>query len=62
MSMHAMVTPETLGMIGAEAVRRDEGRAIYLNSARAALHDTDALVDALAVGQARGRRARPLRG
>jgi D-3-phosphoglycerate dehydrogenase len=46
-SMHAMVTPETLGMIGAKQFSAMKDGAIYLNSARAALHDTDALVDAL---------------
>jgi D-3-phosphoglycerate dehydrogenase len=46
-SMHAMVTSETLGMIGAKQFSAMKDGAIYLNSARAALHDTDALVDAL---------------
>ena len=46
-SMHAMVTPETQGMIGAEQFARMRDGAIYLNSARAMLHDTDALVAAL---------------
>ncbi|MDQ6853898.1 MAG: 3-phosphoglycerate dehydrogenase [Actinomycetota bacterium] len=49
-SMHAMVTPETQGMIGSEQFARMKDDAIYLNSARAALHDTDALVDALRSG------------
>ena len=34
---------------------------VFLNTARAALHDTDALVAALRVGQGVARRARPLR-
>jgi D-3-phosphoglycerate dehydrogenase / 2-oxoglutarate reductase len=46
-SMHAMVTPETQGMIGAEQFARMKDGAVYLNTARAMLHDTDALVDAL---------------
>jgi D-3-phosphoglycerate dehydrogenase len=46
-SMHAMVTAETLGMIGAKQFAAMKDGAIYVNSARAALHDTDALVDAL---------------
>jgi D-3-phosphoglycerate dehydrogenase len=46
-SMHAMVSSETLGMIGAKQFSAMKDGAIYLNSARAALHDTDALVDAL---------------
>src|SRR6476469_5754146 len=42
-SMHAMVTPETQGMIGAEQFARMKDDAIYVNTARAMLHDTDAL-------------------
>jgi D-3-phosphoglycerate dehydrogenase len=53
-SMHAMVTPETLGMIGVEQFAAMKDGAIYLNSARAALHDTDALVDALQSGKLAG--------
>ena len=49
-SMHAIVTPETQGMIGTEQFARMKDDAIYLNTARAALHDTDALVDALRSG------------
>src|SRR5581483_10751616 len=46
-SMHAMVTPDTLGMIGAKQFAAMKDGAVFLNSARAALHDTDALVEAL---------------
>ena len=46
-SMHAPVTPETTGMIGTEQFARMKEGAIYLNTARAHLHDTDALVGAL---------------
>jgi D-3-phosphoglycerate dehydrogenase / 2-oxoglutarate reductase len=53
-SMHAMVTPETQGMIGAAQFARMKERAIYLNSARAMLHDTDALVNALRSGKLAG--------
>jgi D-3-phosphoglycerate dehydrogenase len=53
-SMHAMVTPETQGMIGAEQFARMKDGAIYLNSARAMLHDTDALVAALESGRLAG--------
>ena len=60
-SMHAVVTPETEGLIGATQFARMRDGAIFVNSARAALHDTDALVAALQAGQARGRRPRPLR-
>ena len=49
-SMHAMVTPETTGMIGAEQFARMREGSVYLNSARAQLHDTDALVVALRDG------------
>jgi D-3-phosphoglycerate dehydrogenase len=49
-SMHAPVTPETTRMIGAEQFARMKEGAIYLNAARAALHDTDALVAALQSG------------
>jgi D-3-phosphoglycerate dehydrogenase len=53
-SMHAPVTPETAGMIDAAAFARMREGAIYLNTARAALHDTDALVDALRSGHLLG--------
>lgn len=53
-SMHAAVTPETLGMIGAEQFARMAPGTIYLNSARAGLHDSDALVAALDSGHLGG--------
>jgi D-3-phosphoglycerate dehydrogenase len=53
-SMHAAVGPGTLGMIGAEQLASMREGAIYLNTARAALHDTDALVDALQRGHLGG--------
>jgi D-3-phosphoglycerate dehydrogenase len=53
-TMHAMVTPETTGLIGKEQFTRMKQGAIYVNSARAALHDTDALVDALQSGHLAG--------
>jgi D-3-phosphoglycerate dehydrogenase len=49
-SIHAMVTPETQGMIGAEQFARMKDDAIFVNTARAMLHDTDALVAALESG------------
>ena len=49
-SMHAPVTPQTAGMIGAGQFAQMKEGAIYLNAARAALHDTDALVAALQSG------------
>jgi D-3-phosphoglycerate dehydrogenase len=50
-SMHAVVTPETTGMIGADQFSRMKDGAIFLNTARAALHDDDALVAALRSGK-----------
>jgi D-3-phosphoglycerate dehydrogenase len=53
-SLHAAVTPETEGLIGpAQFAAMKEG-AIFINSARAMLHDTDALVMALQSGQLAG--------
>lgn len=53
-SMHAPVTPETTGMIGAQQFAAMREGAFYLNTARAKLHDTDALVDALRSGRLAG--------
>jgi D-3-phosphoglycerate dehydrogenase len=53
-SIHAPVTPETTGMIGAAQFAAMKPGAIYLNTARARLHDTDALVEALRSGQLGG--------
>jgi len=53
-SMHAMVTPETEGIMGAAQFTAMKPGAIYLNSARAMLHDTDALVAALQSGHVGG--------
>jgi D-3-phosphoglycerate dehydrogenase len=53
-SMHAPVTPETTHMIGAEEFAAMNDDAVYLNTARAALHDTDALVAALQSGKLGG--------
>ena len=53
-SMHAAVTPETEGMIGKEQFAAMRDGAIYVNSARAGLHDTDALVAALHAGKLSG--------
>lgn len=50
-SMHAAVTAETLGLINAEHIARMKDGVIYLNAARAALHDTDALVEGLRSGK-----------
>lgn len=50
-SVHAPPLPDTLGMIGAEQFAAMRDGAVFLNTARAALHDTDALVDALRSGK-----------
>jgi D-3-phosphoglycerate dehydrogenase len=50
-SLHAPVTDETAGMIGATQFAAMRHGVVFLNSARAQLHDTDALVDALRSGK-----------
>lgn len=50
-SLHAPVTDDTVGMIGAEQFAAMRDGVVFLNSARAQLHDTDALVDALRAGK-----------
>jgi D-3-phosphoglycerate dehydrogenase len=53
-SMHAPVLDSTRGMIGAEQFAAMKPGAIYLNAARAALHDTDAMVASLQSGHLGG--------
>lgn len=53
-SMHAAPTPETLGMMGADQFAAMEPGAVYLNTARAGLHDLDALTDAVRSGHLGG--------
>ena len=50
-SLHAPVTDDTAGMIGAEQFAAMRDGVVFLNTARAQLHDTDALVDALRSGK-----------
>jgi D-3-phosphoglycerate dehydrogenase / 2-oxoglutarate reductase len=53
-SMHAPVTPGTTGMIGAAQFAAMKDGAVFINTARAQLHDTDALVAALQSGKLAG--------
>jgi D-3-phosphoglycerate dehydrogenase / 2-oxoglutarate reductase len=50
-SLHAPVTDDTTGMIGAEQFAAMRDGVVFLNTARAQLHDTDALVEALRNGK-----------
>jgi D-3-phosphoglycerate dehydrogenase len=50
-SLHAPVTDETVGMIGAPQFAAMRDGVVFLNTARAQLHDTDALIDALRTGK-----------
>lgn len=49
-SVHSAVTPETVGLIDADRIAHMRPGAIFLNTARAALHDLDALTEALVSG------------
>jgi D-3-phosphoglycerate dehydrogenase len=53
-SMHAAVTPDSLGLMSAERFASMRQNAIYVNSARAGLHDLDGLVAALESGRLAG--------
>jgi D-3-phosphoglycerate dehydrogenase / 2-oxoglutarate reductase len=53
-SVHAIVTPETEGIMGAAQFAAMKPGALYINSARAMLHDTDALTAALQSGHLGG--------
>ncbi|MBV9639057.1 MAG: 3-phosphoglycerate dehydrogenase [Mycobacteriaceae bacterium] len=50
-SLHAPVTDETVGMIGAAQFAAMRDGVVFLNTARAQLHDTDALVESLRRGK-----------
>ena len=49
-SMHARSPPTRIGLIGTDQFARMKPGSVYLNTARAALHDIDALTAALASG------------
>ena len=49
-TLHAAVTPETAGMIGPKQFALMGANTVFVNAARAGLHDTDALVEALSDG------------
>jgi D-3-phosphoglycerate dehydrogenase / 2-oxoglutarate reductase len=53
-SMHAAVTPDTLGLMSADRFAAMREGAVYVNSARAGLHDLDALTAALTSGHLAG--------
>ena len=53
-SVHAPVTDETRGMMGAAQFAAMKDGALFINTARADVHDTDALVAALASGHLGG--------
>ena len=52
--MHAAVTPDTFGLMNASRFSLMKPGALYLNSARAGLHDVDSLVAALESGHLGG--------
>lgn len=49
-SMHAAPTPETIGLMNADRFAAMREGAVYVNAARAGLHDLGALTDALLTG------------
>lgn len=53
-SMHAAVTPDTVAMMGAAQFEAMPAGSVFLNTARAGLHDLDALVAALESGRLSG--------
>lgn len=53
-SVHAPMTPETTGLIGADAFKKMKSTALLINTARGPLVDTDALAVALDNGEIGG--------
>lgn len=54
LSLHAAVTADTTGMIGTDQFAAMRDGTLFVNTARAQLHDTDALVGALQSGKLGG--------
>lgn len=50
-SVHLPLTPETAGLLGADALGRMRSGAVLVNTARGAIVDPDALADALRTGR-----------
>lgn len=53
-TIHASQTPETYHMIDAQAFSKMKDHAVFINTARASLVDTDAAVAAMSTGRIRG--------
>jgi phosphoglycerate dehydrogenase-like enzyme len=54
LTLHCPLTPETRGLIGADALRRMQPTAYLVNTARGPVVDTDALASALKGGELAG--------
>ena len=50
-SLHCPLTPETHGLIGADALKRMKPEASLINTARGPIVDTEALTTAMSIGQ-----------
>ena len=54
LTLHLPDVPATRGLIGREALRKMKDRAVLINTARGALVDTEALIEALELGKLAG--------